>query len=149
MIVAVLPVFLWKTCNRIRTRIRNRVTHSLTGIFEMQFFCQVETPYCVIKISGKITSNDSKLLDDQCQHLLSDPQIQGIILNLKDTRFIDSTGMATIVFIYNQVMAFQKKIAVCELDDRCSDLFEITGADQFLPLFRTESEAVQFMSTSS
>lgn len=55
-----------------------------------------------------------------------------LILNLKDLRYIDSTGIGIIILILKQRDALDASFHVAEIPPKIQKLFDITGITQYL-----------------
>ncbi|WNQ10531.1 STAS domain-containing protein [Paenibacillus aurantius] len=57
---------------------------------------------------------------------------RGLILNLKDLKYIDSTGIGIIILILKQRDALGASFHVAEIPSKIQRLFDITGITQYL-----------------
>lgn len=63
-----------------------------------------------------------------------------ILLDLSLVDFMDSSGLAAIVFCF-QLTTIGKKLAICGLNDRVEQLFTLTQMQKVVQLFSTKREA--------
>lgn len=77
-------------------------------------------------------------LDEVLQGLIS-PETPVVIVDLTDTPFIDSSGLAVLVRARNQLKATDGQLRVVSPDQR---LFEVTGLLSVFAMFKTLDEAI-------
>ncbi len=65
-----------------------------------------------------------------------------LVINLAEVRYMDSSGIGTLVEVLRRVAAYQGKLALCHMNDRVHSVFEITKLDHFFKIFDTEAEAL-------
>lgn len=70
----------------------------------------------------------------------------GVIVNLRDCSFIDSTGLSLLVEAKRHLADGEREFAVCCPDDEVRRLLELTGIDQAVTLYDTRDAAVAALS---
>jgi anti-sigma B factor antagonist len=73
----------------------------------------------------------------------------GVLVDLSDCGFIDSTGLSLLVETKRRLGEDQRRFGVCCADADVRRLLELTGIDQAVSLFDTRDEAVTALSTPS
>ena len=95
----------------------------------------------VVALAGEVdrhhTPEGHKVLVAACQG-----QPCKIIVNLEAVRYLDSSGIGTLVEVFRRVNAYGGKLVLCGLNDRVLSVFEITKLDKFFKICRTETEAL-------
>lgn len=71
-----------------------------------------------------------------------DERPERLIINLEAVRYMDSSGIGTLVEVFRRIHAYNGKLALCGLNERVHSLFEITRLDKFFRIVPTESEAL-------
>jgi len=71
-----------------------------------------------------------------------------VILNLKKVAFIDSSGLAAIVFCFKS-LALRDELVLCELSDKLRKVLEATHIDKVLRIYPTQEEAVIALTQTS
>ena len=67
---------------------------------------------------------------------------KGVVINLKEVDYIDSSGLATLVEVLKRVRANQSKLKLIGLSKKVKGLFEITKLDKLFDIADTEEEAI-------
>ena len=71
-----------------------------------------------------------------------------VILDLKHVDFIDSSGLAAIVFCFKS-LALRDDLVLCQLCDRLHQVLATTHIDKVLRIFDTREEAVNAINQTS
>jgi anti-anti-sigma factor len=66
-----------------------------------------------------------------------------VIVDLRELRFIDSSGIKTLVDAYRLFARAQRKLALVISSPPMQHIFRIVGVDQILPVFPTFEAAVE------
>lgn len=96
----------------------------------------------IVDVAGELTLRESpefhKSMIEICE---STPG--HLIINLKEVRFIDSSGVGTLTDIYRRIKRVDGKMALVGLNKMVRSVFEITRLDQFFSIYETEEEAMR------
>jgi anti-sigma B factor antagonist len=65
-----------------------------------------------------------------------------LALNLKAIRYIDSSGIATLIEALKNAQRLQKDFVLFGLSPAVQDVFRLTHVNRIFPIFETEEEAV-------
>lgn len=96
----------------------------------------------ILDISGTVTLGfGSKELADKLFELLDEP-IKGVILNLENIDYIDSTGIGEMVGYLTRFESASKKIVLLKPQERILKLLKITKLDSIFKIFEEEKEAL-------
>ena len=96
----------------------------------------------IIDIRGKITAGNGTItLHEQFLELLNGDR-QEILLNLEQTTYADSFGLAEIVACYKRARERDGAIALLCPPGRVRDLLRVTRLDEVLEIFDKEDEAL-------
>ena len=99
----------------------------------------------IIDLDGKVTIGETnRQLHDVLRRLVMEGTNR-IILNLKDVKVIDSSGLGEIVAGYSTLKAHGGSLVLINMPDRVTDLMTITKLYTVFDVFQTESEALSAM----
>ncbi len=76
-------------------------------------------------------------------------QAGGVLVDLSDCAFIDSTGLSLLVETKRHLTEESRRFGVCCPDADVRRLLELTGIDQAVGLFDTRDEAVSALSAGA
>lgn len=77
--------------------------------------------------------------------LHEDKPIQGVIINLEETGYIDSSGYGLILEIFSLLKERDAKLALCCMKPKNESTFEILGIKQFIKKFDSEADAITYI----
>ena len=101
----------------------------------------------VLDIVGKLVMDRSaQHLKDKINSLISQGRTH-IVLNLKDVRYIDSSGLGELVASYGSVMKTGGALKLLNVTSRNHDLLSITRLVTVFESFDSEAEAVRSFQT--
>jgi anti-sigma B factor antagonist len=66
-----------------------------------------------------------------------------IILNFASVKYIDSSGLATIIDLYQQVKVYGGKLALVGLSVQVKSVFEVARLNQVFAIYDSEQQAVE------
>ncbi len=66
-----------------------------------------------------------------------------VILNLAEVKYIDSSGLATIIDLYQQMKSYGGKLALAGLSVQVRGVFEVARLHQVFAIYDSEEQAVE------
>ena len=116
----------------------------------MNFFVSVRQTEGIsfVKISGRLTSFESKALREIIQGLLKQGQTN-ILLNLSGLEYLDSSGIGELVGNYLSVVKRGGAMKVVGLAPKVEEILKVTQLYQVFPEFPDEASALQSFSGAS
>lgn len=89
----------------------------------------------VVRLSGKLTRDDASTFKEQVRSLI--PQTKGLVLDLSDVAYLDSSGLGAIVGVY-----VTAKKAGCDLQliNLSKRVRELLGMTHLLSVFETTGQ---------
>ena len=69
-------------------------------------------------------------------------EAQKVAVNLKALRYIDSSGIATLIEVLKNAQRLQKQFVLFGLSPAVEDVFRLTHVNRIFQVFQTEEEAV-------
>ena len=95
----------------------------------------------VVSLAGEVdlhhTPEVHRVLVAACQ---GQPRL--LVVNLEAVRYLDSSGIGTLVEVFRRVNGYGGKLVLCGLNDRVHSVFEITKLDRFFKICQSEEEAL-------
>lgn len=68
-----------------------------------------------------------------------------LVLDMAHTRYIDSMFIETVFRVWKRVKERRGAMALCQLNEVCTEILRITRLDDIWPICRTRAEAVQMV----
>ena len=102
----------------------------------------------VVSVTGELDQGTAPELRAVLADAVGDAG-RGVLVDLSDCGFIDSTGLSLLVEAKRRLAEQQRAFGVCCADADVRRLLELTGIDQAVGLFDTRDEAVEALSSRS
>ena len=96
----------------------------------------------ILQIQGNMAMDENVDLKKYLQPYLDDSNIGGIILDLKNVGFIDSSGVGLIVGVYKTLQRAEKRFVLMSLSDRHREILNITQLDKILTIAEDRKNAL-------
>ncbi len=93
-----------------------------------------------LRISGRVDSSVSKLLEQRVQDIIS--RDEHIIADLAAMTYVSSAGLRSFSVLAKHARARQKTIALVALQDEVAEIFEISGLLELFVICGTVDDAV-------
>jgi anti-sigma B factor antagonist len=103
---------------------------------------RVDSDIAVVTVSGEVDVSTSGALRTGLLRVLTDEAYRGLVVNLANVNFIDSTGVGVLVGVWHRVRGTDC-LALAAPSRQARNILETTGLMKVLPVYDTEAEAVQ------
>jgi anti-sigma B factor antagonist len=103
---------------------------------------QERTEGTVVVLAGEIDYNHSHKLLESLNTLIERRPAR-LVIDLAQVDHMDSSGLGTLVRVFQQVNGYKGKMALAAMNRRVRNSFEITRLDQFFAIRETVEEALQ------
>jgi len=97
--------------------------------------------FAVIRSSGYINNLGGEKIAHECRGLINSGT-NDLILNLKDSKVVNSIGISILIEIIEEVIKEKGRLAFSDLTPTVAKTFHIMGLLQFADLFNDEQTAI-------
>jgi anti-sigma B factor antagonist len=111
----------------------------VTSTFRVQ--AESHSELATVSVFGELDQSTAPELRSALSKAV-DEESGGVLVDLSDCAFIDSTGLSLLVETKRQLAEDSRRFGVCCPDADVRRLLELTGIDQAVGLFDTRDEAV-------
>jgi anti-anti-sigma factor len=80
-----------------------------------------------------------------CAYKLLDDGVSKLLLNLRETKIVNSIGISILIELIEKMMEKEGKLAFCCLTPVIEKTFQIMGLAQYAPIYKDEETALQEM----
>ncbi|MBZ5619742.1 MAG: STAS domain-containing protein [Acidobacteriia bacterium] len=94
----------------------------------------------VVEVDGEVDLGTSPALRRTLLEVL--PTVGRLVLNLGAIRYIDSSGIATLIEVLNRSQHLQKEFVLFGLRPAVQEVFRLTHVIRIFQIFQTEQEAL-------
>lgn len=96
----------------------------------------------VVRLSGRFDAFEVPVLTVWLDKNVS-AEAANVVLNLAGVEFIDSSGLAVLVKVLKRCREYGGNLAVCELQQAVTIIFELTNLNKAFDLYLTEADALK------
>lgn len=104
---------------------------------------RLDSDVAVVKVTGEVDVATCGLLRDGLVRVVTDENYRGLVVNLADVSFIDSTGIGVLVGVWRRVSATDGRLALAMPSRQVQGVLDATGLTKVLSIYGLEEEAVQ------
>jgi anti-anti-sigma factor len=98
-----------------------------------------------LDISGEMTRLAEQSLDAAFAEVIR-LGAQGIILDFRGLTYMNNKGVGLLVRLLAQASGQRRRLAAVGVNDHYRRVFKLTGLDEGIPIFATQSEAIAALS---
>ena len=106
----------------------------------------IDNTIIVLDITGEVKLGESaERLSGELSRLLGDPQVEGVILDLENINYMDSTGLGEVVGYLGRFQDSGKRLKLVNPNITIMKLLQMTKLDQVFKTYGSEEEALEDM----
>ncbi|MBU2646287.1 STAS domain-containing protein [bacterium] len=106
---------------------------------------RVDSGIGILSIIGNLALEETTELKKLIRPYLEEQGFAGLIWNLENVKFIDSSGVGLIVSVFKSLKHLDKKFALAGLNQRSREILNISKLDQFLIISPTNETALKIL----
>jgi len=96
----------------------------------------------VVGLKGEINFDTSLTLRKTFLELIDEGK-SSLVVNFKEVEYIDSSGLATLVELYQKLKGKNGTLRLSNLSGKVKSIFEITKLDKIFDIYDREEEALK------
>jgi anti-sigma B factor antagonist len=104
---------------------------------------RLDSGVAVVTVTGEVDISTCHALREGLLRVITDERHCGLVVNLADVQFIDSTGIGVLVGVWHQARATNGSLALAALSPRARGVLDTTGLAKAFWIYDTEAEAVE------
>ena len=98
----------------------------------------------ILDITGEIRLGESaRQLSTEMENILSDPNISGVILQMENINYIDSTGLGELVGYLSRYQGSGKRLKMVNPNMTVLKLLKLTKLDEVFKIYKDEEAALE------
>ena len=95
----------------------------------------------IVTVVGRIDSTTSSELEAWAREALNPPEYD-VVMDFSRLDYISSAGLRTMLNISKSINKYSHTFALCRVQDHIREVFEISGFDSFIPIYRSREESL-------
>jgi len=104
--------------------------------------CSSDKHTLVVNIDGELDHHTADTLRDRVDYALEDPNIRHIVFDLKQLKFMDSSGIGVLIGRYKIVSQRGGLVAVAGVNPQIHKVFEVSGLYTIIKKYKDVQEAL-------
>jgi anti-sigma B factor antagonist len=84
-------------------------------------------------------------IGDQLYSLVDELGKTKVVLNFSKVEYLSSAALGKLITLHKKLVAAKGKLALCNIDLKIAEVFDITGLRRVFKIFNDEQEALQSM----
>jgi anti-sigma B factor antagonist len=104
---------------------------------------RLDSRVAVVKVTGEVDVSTSGALRDGLLRVITDENTAGMVVNLADVNFIDSTGIGVLVGVWRQTRATNRGLALAAPSIHARRVLNTAGLAKVFWIYDTEAAAVE------
>jgi anti-sigma B factor antagonist len=109
---------------------------------ELLFRYSLDDGVAVVGVTGEVDVATCGLLRDRLLRIVTDEDFRGLVVNLADVRFMDSSGLGVLVGVWHRVAATTTGLALAVPAPQVRRVLDTAGLTKVLPVYDAEADAV-------
>ena len=106
----------------------------------------IDNTIIVLDITGEVRLGESaERLSEELSKLLSDDKVEGVVLDLENINYMDSTGLGELVGYLSRFQDSGKRLRLVNPNDTIVKLLQLTRLDQVFKIYTSEEKALEDM----
>ncbi len=110
----------------------------------MNIKCEDYDHVTVVSVTGEFTSEATEQFRKQIDERL-ERKVRFFVVDLQQTSFVDSKGLETLVWVQEQCDERLGQVRLCNPDETCRKILQVTRLDGRFDIFADVTEAVKTM----
>lgn len=111
----------------------------------MQIKTEERSGITVCALKGDVDISSSPEVKKEFDNIIG-RKANKLVVNLSDVKYVDSSGLATMVEVLKNMRKYGGTLHLCNLSDKIKGLFEITKLDKLFKIAASEEEAIKNLS---
>ncbi|MBF0277860.1 MAG: STAS domain-containing protein [SAR324 cluster bacterium] len=110
----------------------------------MEIYHRITDQIAVVFFEPRLSMDEVDEFKAHVLPLIENLEIMGLLLDLSNVEFIDSSGFGTLISIFKKLQQNKKKLALCQMNEEVREIFKILSLDRKIRLFTSEEEAMKY-----
>lgn len=106
----------------------------------------IDNTFVVLEITGEVKLGESaERFGAELASVLSDPAVEGVVLQLENINYLDSTGLGELVGYLGRFQGSGKRLKLVKPNQTVIKLLQLTRLDQVFNIYPDEESALEAM----
>ena len=98
--------------------------------------------FIIIQLNGSLDTKLSRDIEEDFEQILSQYPNMNILLNMKELKYLSSSGLKTIISLRSVLVDSNLELRVCSMGRAVREVFVMTKVLQFFKIYQDEESAL-------
>lgn len=103
----------------------------------------------VVRLKGELDHHTAEAVKARMEEAIAKGNVRHVVVNLKDLKFMDSSGLGVILGRYKQITGKGGKMVLCDVSPSVYRLFEMSGLFKIVAVEDNEKQAISSLEVVS
>lgn len=103
----------------------------------------------VVRLKGELDHHTAEAVKARMEEAIAKGNVPHVVVNLKDLKFMDSSGLGVILGRYKQITGKGGKMVLCDVSPSVYRLFEMSGLFKIVAVEDNEKQAISSLEVVS
>ena len=100
----------------------------------------------IVFLSGRVDAQSAPGVNEEIAKIL-DQGKNKMLINFKGLEYISSSGLRILIIIAKKMRASEGGLALCSLDEKIYEVFDISGFTAIFQIYDTQKEAMEALNS--
>ena len=100
----------------------------------------------IVFLSGRVDAQSAPGVNEEIAKIL-DQGKNKMLINFKGLEYISSAGLRILIIIAKKMRASEGGLALCSLDEKIYEVFDISGFTAIFQIYDTQKEAIEALNS--
>ncbi len=100
----------------------------------------------IVSLSGRVDAQSAPGVNEDIVNILDQGQNK-MLINFKGLEYISSAGLRVLIIIAKKLRASEGELALCSLDEKIYEVFDVSGFTAIFKIYDTQAEAMEALTS--
>lgn len=115
----------------------------------LQFEMEHGSKALIVRLKGELDHHTAEIVKSRMEEAIGRSGTNHVIVNMRDLKFMDSSGLGVILGRYKQINSKGGKMILCDVSPSVYRLFEMSGLFKILSIQENERQAISSLEVVS
>lgn len=97
----------------------------------------------IVSMDGELDHHSASEVREQIEKLIENNNVNNIIFDMKDLKFMDSSGIGIIIGRYKFFNKIGGKTLLCNINSRIDRIIDVSGLKKIIPIYNSVNDALK------
>ncbi|SDK60001.1 anti-sigma F factor antagonist [Natronincola ferrireducens] len=109
----------------------------------MQLYYEIIENTLIVKLKGELDHHVAQQIRTELDEMIINKRSKNLIFDLKELKFMDSSGIGVIIGRYKNINKLGGKVAVVEVSEKIDKIFSLAGLYRIIGKYKNKTDALK------